>query len=114
MSDQQNETNTDNGIPGPGDLTAAMAKIAERSQVLVNNFMANQSDSFGMADPMNVGSAFIELTQQMMSNPAQMMQAQVQLWHSGSAAQSEQHAAGSGSVVGVPGRLAPPPMLLWL
>jgi polyhydroxyalkanoate synthase len=42
--------------------------------------MANQSDSFGMADPMNVGSAFIELTQQMMSNPAQMMQAQVQLW----------------------------------
>jgi polyhydroxyalkanoate synthase len=33
-----------------------------------------------MADPMNVGSAFIELTQQMMSNPAQMMQAQVQLW----------------------------------
>ena len=80
MSDQQNETNTDNGIPGPEDLTAAMAKIAERSQVLVNNFMANQSDSFGMADPMNVGSAFIELTQQMMSNPAQMMQAQVQLW----------------------------------
>ena len=80
MSDQQNETNTDNGIPGPGDLTAAMAKIAERSQVLVNNFMANQSDSFGMADPMNVGSAFIELTQQMVSNPAQMMQAQVQLW----------------------------------
>jgi polyhydroxyalkanoate synthase len=80
MSDQQNETNTDNGIPGPKDLTAAMAKIAERSQVLVNNFMANQSNSFGMADPMNVGSAFIELTQQMMSNPAQMMQAQVQLW----------------------------------
>ena len=80
MSDQQNETNTDNGIPGPEDLTATMAKIAERSQVLVNNFMANQSDSFGMADPMNVGSAFIELTQQMMSNPAQMMQAQVQLW----------------------------------
>ena len=82
MSDQQNENNTDQVTPTPEDFAASMAQIAERSQALVNSFMANQSGSMGMADPMNVGQAFIELTQQMMANPAQMMQAQMQLWQS--------------------------------
>ncbi|CAN0562825.1 unnamed protein product, partial [Laminaria digitata] len=80
MSDQQNENNTDQLNPDADDLAASMAQIAERSQALVNGFMANQSGNIGMGDPMNVGQAFIELTQQMMANPAQMMQAQMQLW----------------------------------
>ena len=80
MSDQQNENNTDQLNPDADDLAASMAQIAERSQALVNGFMANQSGNIGMGDPMNVGQAFIELTQQMMANPAQMMQAQMHLW----------------------------------
>ncbi len=80
MSDQQNEKGTDQEIPDAEDLTAAMAKIAERSQVLVNGFLANQSGSMGMGDPLNIGQAFLELTQRMMSNPAHLMQAQMELW----------------------------------
>ncbi|MBS29086.1 MAG: class I poly(R)-hydroxyalkanoic acid synthase [Alphaproteobacteria bacterium] len=57
-----------------------MAKIAERSQTLLNAFLSNQSGSLGMGDPLNVGSAFMELTQRMISNPAHLMQAQFQLW----------------------------------
>ncbi|MBO6785011.1 MAG: class I poly(R)-hydroxyalkanoic acid synthase, partial [Alphaproteobacteria bacterium] len=81
MSDQQNEKGTGREIPEAEDLTAAMAKIAERSQVLVNGFLANQSgSSIGMGDPLNIGQAFLELTQRMMSNPAHLMQAQFELW----------------------------------
>jgi len=80
MSDQQNENNAENVFPSPEELIATMANIAERSQALVNGFISNQSGAFGMGDPLNIGQAFIELTQRMMSNPAQLMQAQAGLW----------------------------------
>jgi polyhydroxyalkanoate synthase len=80
MADQPNAHNAGKDTSDPEALAASMAKIAERSQTLVKAFMSNQSGSMGMADPMNVGSAFIELTQRMMANPAQLMQAQFQLW----------------------------------
>ena len=80
MPDQQNENNAENAFPSPEELTATMANIAERSQALVNGFLSNQSGTFGMGDPLNIGQAFIELTQRMMSNPAQLMQAQMGLW----------------------------------
>src|SRR3546814_12030354 len=31
-------------------------------------------------DPLNVGGAFLEMTRQMMANPARLVQAQVSLW----------------------------------
>jgi polyhydroxyalkanoate synthase len=80
MSDQQNEDNSNKQIPDVEDMAATMVQIAERSQALITSFMSNQSGSIGMADPMNVGQAFIELTQQMLANPAQMMKSQMQLW----------------------------------
>ncbi len=80
MADQQNADNAGKAGSDPEALAASMAKIAERSQALVNGFLSNQSGSLGMGDPMNVGNAFIELTQRMMANPAQMMQSQFQLW----------------------------------
>jgi polyhydroxyalkanoate synthase len=69
-------------IPDSEDMSRTMSRIAERSQRLVTDFVNKQSagNGFGMADPLNVGQAFIELTQRMMSNPAQFMQAQVALW----------------------------------
>ena len=68
--------------PDPEDMSRTMSRIAERSQRLISEFLSKQASGggFGMADPMNVGQAFIELTQRMMSNPAQFMQAQVALW----------------------------------
>ena len=62
------------------DMSETIASIAERSQRLVNNFVAQQSPQFGMADPSNIGNAFLELTARMMANPAKMMEAQMALW----------------------------------
>ena len=62
------------------EMSEAIANIAERSQRLVNNFLTQQSSQFGMADPMNIGNAFLELTARMMTNPAKMMEAQMALW----------------------------------
>jgi len=65
------------------DLAQAMGRIAERSQRIVQDFLARSgstNNSLGMADPLNIGQAFLELTARMMSNPAQVMQAQMALW----------------------------------
>ncbi|HLI13397.1 MAG TPA: class I poly(R)-hydroxyalkanoic acid synthase [Alphaproteobacteria bacterium] len=69
-------------LPDPVELSRAMAKIAERSQRLVTEFLARQStdNHVGMADPLNVGSAFIEMTARLMANPAKLVEAQVSLW----------------------------------
>ncbi|HYB10792.1 MAG TPA: class I poly(R)-hydroxyalkanoic acid synthase [Alphaproteobacteria bacterium] len=69
-------------LPDPVELSRAMAKIAERSQTLVTDFLTRQAAGrhVGMADPLNVGNAFLEMTARMISNPAKLMGAQVNLW----------------------------------
>jgi poly[(R)-3-hydroxyalkanoate] polymerase subunit PhaC len=69
-------------LPDPVELSRVMARIAERSQRLVADFLTRQSgDSHvGMADPLNVGRAFLEMTARMMANPAKLVEAQVNLW----------------------------------
>ncbi|RVU39836.1 class I poly(R)-hydroxyalkanoic acid synthase [Hwanghaeella grinnelliae] len=62
-----------------------MGQIAERSQKLVTDFLnkhpaGNTEGALGHGDPLNVGAAFLEMTHRMMTNPAAMMQAQVNLW----------------------------------
>ncbi len=70
--------------PDPVEWSQQMTRIAERSQALVNDFLAkttnDKESGLGHGDPMNVGSAFMEMTQRMMTNPTAMMQAQVNLW----------------------------------
>ncbi len=68
--------------PDPERMAGMMTDIAERSQRLVADFMArnNLDDSFGMADPMNIGSAFMELARNFMADPAKAAQAQMALW----------------------------------
>ncbi len=39
------------------------------------------ADAGGMSDPGSIGRAFLEMTARMMSNPAKMVEAQVNLWH---------------------------------
>jgi polyhydroxyalkanoate synthase len=74
-------------MPDPVELSHAMARIAEQSQRLVADFMQRQaagvsgeSLSAGMSDPMSIGKAFLEMTTRMMSDPAKLVEAQVNLW----------------------------------
>ena len=68
-------------IPDPVQWSQTMTEIAERSQKLVLEFMARQSEGgVGMADPLNVAGAFLEMTQRMMADPGKLLQAQVSLW----------------------------------
>jgi polyhydroxyalkanoate synthase subunit PhaC len=57
------------------------ARIAERSQRLMSDFMSrNSANLSGPTDSMNAGKAFLELTTQLMADPARMMQRQFELW----------------------------------
>jgi polyhydroxyalkanoate synthase len=66
----------------PVEMSRAMGKIAERSQKLVSDFLERQQRGEHKAemDPLNIGGAFLEMTTQMMADPAKMVQAQIGLW----------------------------------
>jgi len=68
-------------LPDPAMLSRNMADIASRSQRIVLEFLKRQGDG-GVPglDPMNVGSAFLEMTARMMANPAKLVQAQLGFW----------------------------------
>ncbi|BBK42737.1 class I poly(R)-hydroxyalkanoic acid synthase [Allostella vacuolata] len=73
----------DNKAHDPAEMSRALASIAERSQKLVAEFLARQTttrDGVGMADPLNVGHAFMEMTARLMADPGRLVQAQMQLW----------------------------------
>jgi polyhydroxyalkanoate synthase len=69
-------------LPDPVELARTMAEIAERSRKLVAEFLMRQSakPSMGMADPLNIGQAFFDMTARLMANPAKLVQAQLSLW----------------------------------
>jgi polyhydroxyalkanoate synthase len=69
-------------LPDPVELSRMMGEIAERSQKLVADFLYRQGGkpSMGMADPLNIGQAFFDMTARLMANPAQLVQAQLSLW----------------------------------
>lgn len=70
-------------MPDPAELAATIGKIAEQSQRIVSEFVARQSeDSEPEKDPLNIGTAFLEMTTRMMSDPTRLAQAQVELWNS--------------------------------
>ena len=58
-----------------------MADIAERSQRIVGEWLKRQADEGpGTPDPLNIASAFLEMTARLMANPAKLMQAQLGFW----------------------------------
>ncbi len=69
-------------IPDAEAFSRNMAKIAEKSQRLVAEFLQRQAAGGGAqaADPLNLGGAFLEMTTRMMSDPAKLMEAQMTLW----------------------------------
>jgi len=66
----------------PVEMSRSMARIAERSQRLVSEFLERQHRGEGRSDPdpFNLGGAFMEMTAQMMADPAKLVQAQIGLW----------------------------------
>jgi len=67
-------------LPDPSVVGRSMADIAERSQRIVSEWLKRQGQEERELDPLNVGSAFLEMTARLMANPAQMMKAQIGFW----------------------------------
>jgi polyhydroxyalkanoate synthase len=82
----QKDTGDAEGSPDPADLSrqmaAHMAALAEKSQRLVADFLSRQGaeEGAGLASPMAIGAAFLEMTARMMSDPARLAEAQASLW----------------------------------
>ena len=71
-------------IPPPDAeaLSQSLADIARRSQRLAAEFLARQASGggLGMANPSNIGGAFMEMTTRLMADPAKLANAQMALW----------------------------------
>jgi polyhydroxyalkanoate synthase len=68
-------------LPDPVQWSRDIAEIAERSQRLVLEFLARQSgNGVGMADPLNIAGAFLDMTSRIMAHPEKLIQAQMSLW----------------------------------
>ncbi len=72
---------TDGGAQA-AELAKAFAGLAEKSQRVVQQFLANQarSDGFRIPDPQVVTDAFVKLSGAMLADPGRLVQAQIQLW----------------------------------
>ncbi len=67
-------------LPDPAVISRSMSDIAERSQRIVTDWLNRQKSGQPDADPLNIGSAFLEMTARMIANPASVMQAQLGFW----------------------------------
>ncbi len=67
-------------MSNPAELGRSMADVAERSQRIVGDWLKRQSLLQPSADPLNIGTAFMEMTATLMANPAGLMQAQIGFW----------------------------------
>jgi polyhydroxyalkanoate synthase len=68
--------------PDAAEFAANMTKVAEQSQRIMGEFLTRQAENFGRQqfDPFNIGHAFMELFSQMLSDPAKLVERQMQLW----------------------------------
>ncbi|MFI5015991.1 MAG: PHA/PHB synthase family protein [Hyphomicrobiales bacterium] len=70
-------------LPDPIRFSESLARVAERSQRLVTEFLARgpADANLGMSDPASVGSAFQAFTAQMLADPLTLARAQIGLWN---------------------------------
>ncbi len=80
MADQPTTDPHDFRLPDPGALGRSMADIAERSQRIVGDWLKRQSHEAPHLDPLNIGNAFLEMTARLITNPTQLLQAQIGFW----------------------------------
>ncbi len=76
------QTGTDSKMIDAAELSRAMTNIAERSQRIVTDFLTRQAadPTAATADPLNIGNAFMEMTAKLMSDPAKLVEANLNLW----------------------------------
>src|SRR5689334_17820111 len=67
-------------LPDPAEIGRSMADVAERSQRIVGEWLKRQADEEHAPDPLNIGSAFMEMTARLIANPAGLMAAQLGFW----------------------------------
>lgn len=71
------------GLPDPVEWSRVMGDIAERSHSVLADFIERHKDNPLLVDPgttSSVASAFLEMTARLMTDPAKLIQAQVELW----------------------------------
>ena len=77
MTEQDQHSAKDNA-----DDALDVLKLGLRAQALITDFMARNSthSSISTFDPLNISSAFIELSNRMLNDPTRVVQAQTELW----------------------------------
>ncbi|MBS0321380.1 MAG: class I poly(R)-hydroxyalkanoic acid synthase [Proteobacteria bacterium] len=66
----------------PAELAASLAAAAERSARVIGDFAARQAAApHVFEDELGLGKAFLELSSQMLANPAKLAEAQLGLWN---------------------------------
>ncbi len=80
MADQENHETAAPRLPDPAALSRSMADIAERSQRIVSEWLKRQSEEAPRPDPLNIASAFFEMTTRLMTNPGRLVKAQLGFW----------------------------------
>ena len=70
-------------LPDPIQFSESFARVAERSQRLVAEFLTRgpTDANLGMSDPASVGSAFHAFTSQILADPQTLARAQIGLWN---------------------------------
>ena len=79
----ETDSKTDRPEADPQALARNLVTVATQSQKLVSDFLRRQANE-GAAqqiDPLNVGSAFLEMSSKMMADPAKALEAQMQFLH---------------------------------
>jgi polyhydroxyalkanoate synthase len=80
MADQDKTETTGFRLPDPAEIGRSMADIAERSQRIVGEWLKRQATEEHAPDPLNIASAFLEMTARLIANPARLVAAQLGFW----------------------------------
>ncbi|HEX4172690.1 MAG TPA: class I poly(R)-hydroxyalkanoic acid synthase [Acetobacteraceae bacterium] len=67
-------------LPDPAEVGRSMADIAERSQRIVSEWLNRQANEEHAPDPLNIASAFMEMTTRLIANPARLVAAGLGFW----------------------------------
>jgi polyhydroxyalkanoate synthase subunit PhaC len=80
MAETEKTETTGFKLPDPAEIGRSMADIAERSQRIVSEWLKRQADANHSPDPLNIASAFMEMTARLIANPGHLVEAQLGFW----------------------------------
>ena len=80
MAETEKTETTGFKLPDPAEIGRSMADIAERSQRIVSEWLKRQGDANHSPDPLNIASAFMEMTARLIASPGHLVEAQLGFW----------------------------------